>query len=96
MVQSVLRGTLVGPLQRRVMLLTFNRYSEVTCQLAATLEQAASSGAVVLAAPGALKSLMLKFLETLHVLDATARGCQEGLRKVTGRTGSLLSYPFDS
>lgn len=35
----------------------------------------------MLANPGALKSLFLKFLECLHLIDSTARGTQEGLQK---------------
>jgi hypothetical protein len=88
--QSVLRATYVtSALHRRVLTLSFSRYTKATPELADRLEKARQMGSIVLSPPGSLKSLFLKFLECAHLIDATARGEKEGLNKRKG--GGLLA-----
>eukprot|EP00854_Cymbomonas_tetramitiformis_P005006 gene5006-6098_t len=78
--QSILRGRLSWILHRRVLTLRFSRYDKATPELALRLEAARTTGAIVLAPPGALKSLLLKFLEGMHLLDSARRLTRDGVK----------------
>lgn len=70
--RAVLRERLSAVVCKPVYTFTFDRFTPVASGLASKLAMAREQRAIVVTTPSALKSFMLKLVETMHLLDTAA------------------------
>eukprot|EP00930_Biecheleria_cincta_P036032 TRINITY_DN2473_c0_g3_i1.p1 TRINITY_DN2473_c0_g3~~TRINITY_DN2473_c0_g3_i1.p1 ORF type:complete len:3331 (+),score=578.52 TRINITY_DN2473_c0_g3_i1:683-9994(+) len=94
---KVLRERLCSAIARPVLQFNFTRSTAVTEDVFFRLLHAQAAHAVLCAGPTALKSLMLRFLLTLHLIDVTHSEEHERQEKEKNTTpGFLLSFSWQS
>ena len=76
--RGCLRRAFAGVVRRSVVTLAFDRFTPLTPAPLYALRKARRSQALVVTTPTALKSLVLKFLETAHLLDQSYVARVEG------------------
>lgn len=86
--RSELRQALSNTLGRRIYTLNFERSSVIDSRIYKKLKSACDSGAVVVATPASVKSLVLKFVENMMtVADPNSYGRREAKRQVQEAQG---------
>ncbi|KAK3236835.1 hypothetical protein CYMTET_53053 [Cymbomonas tetramitiformis] len=96
-----LRRRLGAVAGRTVYTLEFNRFAEVTPALQRKLELARAARAAVVTSPTAIKSLLLKFVEVMHILEQSGSHqgslAEPGAAKLVGLLGlAARSQPRSS
>ena len=66
--RSVMRSTFSSIMHKRIFTLQFDRSSEVSSNIFTKLLQSRASRGVVITTPTTVKSMMLKFLETMDIV----------------------------
>eukprot|EP01083_Nonionella_stella_P030773 84290_1 len=79
--RSVMRSTFSSIMHKRIYTLNFDRAVQIGPKLHKKLSNAISTSGVVISTPTAVKSLMLKFLENLDMIDDETRPRHKDMEK---------------
>ena len=92
--RGCLRRAFAGVVRRSVVTLKFDRFTPLTPAPLYALRKARRSQALVVTTPTALKSLVLKFLETAHLLDQSYVARVEGAAVRGGGSNTIFRFAW--